>query len=393
MKILEEEGKIVFYPTGHINTDNAAVFEKEATEAISGHPGMEPVIDAAGLEYISSAGLRALMRIRKSEGALTVRNVSSELYETFDITGFTSLLNVQKALRFISVEGLEQIGAGAHSAVYRLDEESILKVVKDMTPDAIRAEMQVAKQVFVHGIPTAISYDMVRTEEGYGEVFEMVRADTLPAVIMADTEHIDKYLKEFVDLYHAVHEVEIGEGELESVRDHYLDAEKEVAGYLTEEEHLLLRKFFLTMPEKHNFVHGDLHMNNVMLQDGELVLIDMGEAGWGSPLLDYAQTAQAYNGVLMFVPERCRQVLGLEIEQAAYIRDHFFPMYFGENDPALDRKLEIVEALFLTRSFLIPFIQGWGYVQHNYDELIERARKYFFPKVDHFCEIIRAEFQ
>ena len=158
-----------------------AVFEKEATEAISGHPGMEPVIDAAGLEYISSAGLRALMRIRKSEGALTVRNVSSELYETFDITGFTSLLNVQKALRFISVEGLEQIGAGAHSAVYRLDEESILKVVKDMTPDAIRAEMQVAKQVFVHGIPTAISYDMVRTEEGYGEVFEMVRADTLPA--------------------------------------------------------------------------------------------------------------------------------------------------------------------------------------------------------------------
>jgi hypothetical protein len=133
-------------------------------------------------------------------------------------------------------------------------------------------------------------------------------------------------------------------------------------------------------------------MNNVMLQDGELVLIDMGEAGWGSPLLDYAQTAQAYNGVLMFVPERCRQVLGLEIEQAAYIRDHFFPMYFGANDPALDRKLEIVEALFLTRSFLIPFVQGWGYVQHNYDELIERARKYFFPKVDHLCEIIRTDF-
>ena len=31
MKILEEEGKIVLYPTGHINTDNVAVFEKEAT--------------------------------------------------------------------------------------------------------------------------------------------------------------------------------------------------------------------------------------------------------------------------------------------------------------------------------------------------------------------------
>lgn len=37
MKILEEEGKIVFYPTGHINADNAAVFEKEATEGSALH--------------------------------------------------------------------------------------------------------------------------------------------------------------------------------------------------------------------------------------------------------------------------------------------------------------------------------------------------------------------
>ncbi len=75
-------------------------------------------------------------------------------------------------------------------------------------------------------------------------------------------------------MYHSVHEVEIGEGELESVRDHYLDAEEEVAGYLTEEEHLLLRKFLQTMPEKHNFVHGDLHMNNVMLESIGTVLFD-----------------------------------------------------------------------------------------------------------------------
>ena len=392
MKILEEEGKLIFYPTGHINTDNVAVFEKEAADAIAGHPGMEPVIDATELEYISSAGLRALMRIRKSEGALTVRNVSSNLYETFEITGFTSLLNVQKALRFISVEGLEQIGAGAHSAVYRLDEETILKVVKDMTPDAIRAEMQVAKQVFVHGIPTAISYDMVRTEEGYGEVFEMVRADTLPAVIMADTENIDKYLKEFADLYHSVHEVEIGDGELESVRDHYLAAEEEVADYLTEEEHSLLRKFLLTIPEKHNFVHGDFHMGNVMLQEGELVLIDMGEAGWGSPLLDFAQTANAYILMTTFYSHDVRKVLGLDLEEAIYVRDNLFRLYFGEDDPNLERKLSIITPLASIRCILIPFIQGWDHVQHNYDELIERARKYFFPKVDHLCEIIRTDF-
>lgn len=67
---------------------------------------------AKKLEYISSAGLRVLLKLTKSVGEVSIVNVSPEVYEIFDVTGFTSILNVKKALREISVDGCEVIGAG-----------------------------------------------------------------------------------------------------------------------------------------------------------------------------------------------------------------------------------------------------------------------------------------
>ena len=127
MKSIETDGVLVCYPTGRIDSTNAAAFEQKLTQALAEHPGATLVLDAERLEYISSAGLRVLLRQRQAAGELTVRNVSPEVYEIFDVTGFTAMLKVEKAMRFVSVKGLEQIGAGKHSAVYRLDGETILK--------------------------------------------------------------------------------------------------------------------------------------------------------------------------------------------------------------------------------------------------------------------------
>ncbi len=200
MKSIETDGVLVCYTTGCIDITNADAFEQELNAALAEHPGAKLVLDAGELEYISSAGLRVLLRQRQAAGELTVRNVSQAVYEIFDVTGFTAMLKVEKAMRFVSVKGLELMGGGAHSAVYRLDEETILKVVKDMSLDAIRAEMQVSKQVFIHGIPTAISYDVVRTEEGYGEVYEMFHAGVLPAAVMAEPERVEEYTRRFAEM-------------------------------------------------------------------------------------------------------------------------------------------------------------------------------------------------
>ncbi len=147
MKSPETDGVLVCYPTGRIDITNADAFEQELNAALAEPPGAKLVLDAGELEYISSAGLRVLLRQRKAAGELTLRNVPQAVYEILDTTGFNSVLKVEKALRFVSVKGLEQIGAGKHSVVYRLDGETILKVVKDMTLEAILAEVKISKDV------------------------------------------------------------------------------------------------------------------------------------------------------------------------------------------------------------------------------------------------------
>ena len=67
-------------------------------------------IDASGLDYISSAGLRVLLKLRKRLATLSVIDVSPDVFEIFEVTGFSQLMDVQKRLRAVSIEGCEVMG-------------------------------------------------------------------------------------------------------------------------------------------------------------------------------------------------------------------------------------------------------------------------------------------
>lgn len=56
------------------------------------------IFDFAGLEYISSAGLRVLLTAQKAmnkQGAMKIVNANEIVREIFDITGFTEILMVE----------------------------------------------------------------------------------------------------------------------------------------------------------------------------------------------------------------------------------------------------------------------------------------------------------
>ena len=62
-------------------------------------PGIEHlVLDFAGLEYLSSAGLRVLLGAQKQmnkQGEMVIRNVRPEIMEIFDVTGFSDILTIE----------------------------------------------------------------------------------------------------------------------------------------------------------------------------------------------------------------------------------------------------------------------------------------------------------
>ena len=113
------DNTLVLSLRGHIDSANAAAVEAEIARIREENAAETIVVDCAELAYISSAGLRVLLRLKKAAADMHVENVSAEIYEIFEMTGFTEMMEIRKAYRTLDVEGCEAIGQGANGKVYR----------------------------------------------------------------------------------------------------------------------------------------------------------------------------------------------------------------------------------------------------------------------------------
>lgn len=80
--------------TGRLDTATSPDLESLLRESLEGVTELN--FDLAGLDYISSAGLRVLLMAQKAmnkQGEMTVKNANEDLMEIFEVTGFTSVLN------------------------------------------------------------------------------------------------------------------------------------------------------------------------------------------------------------------------------------------------------------------------------------------------------------
>ena len=84
--------------SGRIDSNNAAEVEKNILNRLGNGGSASVVLDAESLEYISSAGLRAIknfyIAIRKNGGTYSVKNVSKPIMDIFEATGFVRLLKL-----------------------------------------------------------------------------------------------------------------------------------------------------------------------------------------------------------------------------------------------------------------------------------------------------------
>ncbi|MBQ8970425.1 MAG: amino acid adenylation domain-containing protein [Lachnospiraceae bacterium] len=88
--------ELVICLSGRISGDNSDEAQRLIYGLRESEPGKRMVLDLDGLSYISSAGLRVLMKLYKEDKKLILINVSEDVYNTFDVTGFTDLFAIQK---------------------------------------------------------------------------------------------------------------------------------------------------------------------------------------------------------------------------------------------------------------------------------------------------------
>lgn len=376
MKAKSENGVVTLYLEGRVDSSNAQAVENELNTARSAMPGGNLVLDLEKLDYISSAGLRVILRTRKAEPALKLTGVNPEVYEIFDMTGFTEMMTIEKAYRRMSVEGCEVIGRGSNGVVYRLDPDTIIKVYRnsDALPE-IHRERELARKAFTMDIPTAIPYDVVKVGDSYGSVFELLNAKSFSKLIKANPDELDKYVGLYVELLKKLHSTHVEPGVMPDEKSVVLGWAKFLKDYLTETEYAKLYSLIDAVPVCDTMLHGDYHTNNVMMQNGEVLLIDMDTLCLGHPVFEFASVFLAYVGFGEIDHSATEKFIGLPYELTGRIWRRTLELYFETTDDDAIREYEDKAKLIGYTRLMRRTIRRVGFDDPNGAAVIDNCRK------------------
>ena len=301
---IENNGSVyTAYLTGRIDSENAAAVEQEILDGLQGRAVSRLVLDAAALEYSSSAGLRVILRLKKTYPDLTITNVSSDVYEILEMTGFTEMMQVEKAYRVVSVEGCEVIGEGFNGKVYRIDKDNVVKTYKNADAlSEIQHEREVARLALILGVPTAISYDVVRVGDSYGSVFELLDSRSFAKLLANEPDMYEFCVTEYVKMLKKIHSITVPAGKLPSIKEKTLKRIERMKDLLPDGLGDKLLAMAKEIPECDRMIHGDYHTKNIVLAGDEVLLIDMDTLSVGHPIFELVGMYNAYVGYSEYDP-------------------------------------------------------------------------------------------
>ena len=330
-------------------------------------------MDAEGLEYISSSGLRILLVLAKSYKNFKVVNVNPDVYDVLNMTGFSKIINVERALRQLSIDGCEQIGVGGVGTVYRLDGDTIIKVFREGTTiDEVRKEITMSKEAFVMGTPTAISFDIVKVGSQYGLVYELLNAETLSSCIKRAPERIDEYARQYANLFRQLHSIEVpADSNVPDAIEHERQQILHIRRYFPQESIDLLLQILDTIPTGNRLLHLDLQVKNTMMQDNELMLIDMGEMGYGHPVLDLGH---AYSSMVLLIGDYDKTI-GIPRELGNKVWDLAINYYFeGLPEDVIEQRKAQIDVVARIRNF------SWLALSDSFPESVINECKVLFDQ-------------
>ena len=352
---------VIISASDRLTSDNYLELEKAFLEI--NDENHDVILDLSDLQYISSAGLRALLaeekRLKVKGKHLLVRGCNAAIMDIFSISGFDQILNIEKANTLFDVNGLEVIGTGLCSKVYKVSDDTILKCYeKYYDISMVENEKKNSREALILGVPTAISLDMVKTNDGRtGILFELLHAKSLKNIFLERYPDLEDIVIKYVELIKTVHTARGNPNVLTYAYDRQLEEIKKCP-YINEEERKKAYDFVSSLDRGMTCIHGDFHGGNVMDSDGELLFIDMGDFAIGHP---YQDVAQVYNMLKKETsPGFAKMMTGLDESQRLHIYNLFMKHYFNNPDKVTlgELEIEIEKYMFARQFFFINNFEG-----------------------------------
>lgn len=340
---------LTIYFEGELNSFNADNIEKEIKNDLEGKKFKSLVFDFSNLRYISSAGLRVILKYKQLYNDVQVVEASLEVYDVLSMTGFTNIMEVKKAMKRLYVSGAEIVGDGFFSTVYRIDKDTIVKVFnRTSDPNQIERELRLAKQAFVLGIPTAISYDIVKVDDKLGVRFEMLDCISLKNAFLQYPERYDELVDKYVSLLKNINQTDSnGMPGLPDMKEFFFRKLAAIKDILEPKYYDKAYKMLKGIEDRSTFIHGDCHFKNIMIQGDEFLLIDMDTLSHGHPMFELALIRVPYVAFEEDCPGNNEQFLGVPAPFSKKLYEDVVTRYYGKNDQEIFDKLAILSCIHM----------------------------------------------
>ena len=370
MRFQLNERVLTLYFEGELNSYNADNMEKEIEDVVSKQDFDTLYLDFSNLHYISSAGLRIILKLKQKYNDTHVIEASLEIYDVLNMTGFTNIMDVKKALKRVYISGAQVIGEGYFSTVYRIDKDTIIKVFnRTSDPEQIERELKLAKEAFVRGIPTAISFDIVKVDDKYGVRFEMLDCMPLRDAFINNPEQYESLVDRYAALLKKINTTECDDVAIPMIKYKMIEKLESFKDEFEPKVYEKCHKLLSDVPDRNTFIHGDCHFKNIMVQGDELLLIDMDTLSRGHPIFELARLRAPYIAFEELMPGNSTTFFKIGKELIDKIYHDLIVKYFGKFDQNIEDKIA-----------LVSYVHMCVWIKKNTPEKTD-AFKYFYEKL------------
>ena len=309
-------------------------------------------LDFSALTNISGTQLRLLLRLSRAleDGKrLRIRNASPEVCETLREAGLTDLMDVDPVLKEISVDGCSVLGKGYCGTVYQLDGERIIKVYDAPRHagdfDLVKRELDMTRKAVTLGLPVNLSYGAAVCGGYYAGIYEMIDGDTLGNTIARDPTMLETYARKMARIGRYMASLRADPAEYPSAAYVFTRRRRYLPKWLSAQELAAVDERIGAIPEMNRLVHGDFHVENIMVRSGELVMIDAGGFMHGHPVIDllclYLKTTEPDYLKTRLTDDQCRQFFDF------YLDEFFGDALTPQRGQCLNELLKLMADLFM----------------------------------------------
>ena len=185
----------------------------------------------------------------------------------------------------------------------------------------------------------------------------------------------------------SIHAIEVEDGLVPDMKETALDWANFVAQHIKPEFATKLRALVEAVPKQNTMLHGDYHTNNVMVQNGEPLLIDMDTLCMGHPIFELGSMFNAFVGYSELDHQNIMDFFGYSFETAGKFWNMSLKAYLGTDDDAIcqsvaEKAMVIGYTRMLRRAIRRPHEEGSAaqvaHCKQRLEEILTRVDSLIF---------------